>query len=162
MKNKTKNYRLDLPLVISEFIFLENIILIFILSPFLLGVYDDTYLSVFYIFGIIYITTILLVRKIYFYSDYLIILYPTRLFFRKRKIMYSNIKKIKYVYGKSAYATPEIQIRLKTTVFFYFYISLSEKKRREVLRKLYDIGLNVEIKSNKWSDNRILKDVKQI
>ena len=161
MRNNINKSDIEKPFINSEFIFIENIIIVLFLSPFIFGMYDNSFLSVLYIFITIYTTTTLLFRKIYFYSDYLIILYPTRLFFKKRKIEYKNIKKIKYVYGKSGYAVPEIQIRLKNTVFFHFYASFSEKKRKEILQYLYKIGLNVEIKSKDWEDNRILKNVEK-
>ena len=161
IKKKINKSNIEKPFINSELIFTENIIIVLFLSPFLFGMYDNSFLSVLYIFIIIYAITALLFRKIYFYSDYLIILYPTRFIFRKRKIKYSDVKKIKYIHGKSAYGVPEIQIRLKNTIFFHFYLSLSVKKRKEVLRKLYEIGLNVEIKSDAWEDNRILKDIKK-
>ena len=157
---ENKDLRENKPIAISEYIFIENIILLLILSPFLFLNINNLH-SYIIVIIIIYTTTIFLFRRIYFYSDYLIILYPARFIFRKRKIQYSNIKKIRYIYGKSAYAKPEIQIRFKNTIFFHFYLSLSVKKRKEVLKKLYEVGLNVEIKSDDWEDKRILKDLKK-
>ncbi len=150
----------DKPVAISEYIFIENILLLFFLLPFILSLKNNIY-SYIVSSAIIYTTTVFLFRKIYFYSEYLIIFYPARLIFKKRIIKYSNIKKIRYIYGKSAYDIPEIQIRLKNTIFFHFYISRSRKKRKEVLQKLYKIGLEVEIKSDDWEDQKILKETEK-
>ena len=157
MKKIPKNNK---PIASSELLFIENIIIAFILlfPLFLYGLNNVKFTGLIILFVIIYFSTTLFIRKIYIFSDYLIIKYPTRLLFRERGISYSRIEKIIYIYGNSAYSIPEIRIKIKRSIIPVIYITLSYKKRKEVLQKFFELGLSIEINSKYYKDKNILKD----
>ncbi len=146
------------PIVKSEIIILEYVLLLFFIIPYLFfqNITFQFYLLVGFIY---YIISVFVIRKIYYFSDNLLILYPTRIFLRKRKIEYSRISRIRYI-NQGMRQIPEIQIRFKHTPFFHFYVSISRKKRYELLNYLYRSGLNIEIKSDDTKDNEFLSSLK--
>lgn len=161
MKTKTAHIETNKPLSSTELIFLENVVLIFlVLIPAYLFLIPFSIIRLIILLILIYVSSFYLIRRIYFYNDHLIIYYPTRFILRKKEIFYSTILKVKYVHSKSAYALPEIQIKLKNKLIPIFYLSTSYKNRKEVLSLLNNLGLKVEIRSQLTKDKKILNNFK--
>ena len=152
--------KLEKALISSGLLYIEYVVLlliiIFISNPFskVLSFYN-----ILFFFLLFYIPSIFLIKNIFVFPKYLIIFYPTRFFLRKRKIKYSEIEKIKYIFSNSAYSIPEIHIIIKQKKFPIIFVSLSFIKRKQILNILNKLGLTIEIHSDHKKDkNLITKD----
>ena len=146
----------------SELLFIEYVVFIGVVLTLLpmirSGSGDDIWLWINVGGVVVYLSSVFLIRKIYLYTDHLIVYYPARFIFRKREIKYSDIRKIRYIHSNSAYAVPEVRIYRKGSSLPLIYASLSYKRRKEILKTLHKAGVTVEIDSEYQKDQDILKE----
>ena len=146
----------------TELLFVEYVVLtgvVLTLLPMIRsGSGNDVWLWIISGGAVVYLSSVFLIRKIYLYTDHLIVYYPARIIFRKRRIKYSDIRKIRYIHSNSAYAVPEIRISRKGSSLPIIYASLSYTKRKEILKALHKAGVTVEIDSEHIKDKDILKE----
>ena len=168
MNNRSKNNgfrqrKKDTWIAKTELLFVEYVILtgvVLTLLPMIRsGSGNDVWLWIIAGGAVVYLFSVFLIRKIYLYTDHLMVYYPARIIFRKRKIKYSDIRKIRYIHSNSAYAVPEVRISRKGSSLPIIYVSLSYKKRKEILKTLHKAGVPVEIDSEYQKDQDILKEV---
>lgn len=86
-------------------IFLIDILITIVIS-FLTPDYLFVNKNVFYIlicFFSVYVLSIFMLKIHLFYSEYLLIIYPTRILIKQNKIIYDDIEKIKYIKSTKQY-----------------------------------------------------------
>ena len=98
----------------------------------------------------------------YFFSDKLIIYYPTRIFNRKKSILYSQLCLVKYTNIGGKANVPTIILKYLSKKLSYFslpsnsFSCYSYNKRKEILKFLASKGIPIEINSVFEKDENIL------